>query len=477
MGIVIGTDIFIDFMKKNGYFVDKSLFIKEVIDCTGQVMLITRPRRFGKTLNMTMLEAFLSCDSNEDYTDYFEPLKIWAHSDCKEYFQNLPAVFFSLKDVTALTWDSCANLLTAKISDILVKYSYLKDRLNERDRSLFDKFERNIASLDECKLVLGYLTKWLYDYYGKKVYLLIDEYDNPIQEGYHNGYYDEIISFMQVFLGSALKTNPYLEKAVMTGVTQISGESLLSKFNNFVSYSVLNQDFGDKFGFTEDEVINALKDNAPFRNIDEVRDMYNGYLFGGQCIYNPWSIMNMLSKNENVPLSFYWYNSSSDRILREAFAKKDNAFKETLYNLINGETIREPIKSETTYLDLQKSGDAVWSFLLYSGYLSLREPFSDENGDYALSIPNKEVRIMVRDIVMSWFTEWGGRNGAELFFKSLLLGDEEAVYNQLSYIIRDAFSYFDTTLKMPELMYHAFILGMLQFLGRDYYCESNANMG
>ncbi len=476
--VLIGTDIFVNFMENDGYYVDKSLFVKEVLECKSQVLLITRPRRFGKTLNMTMLDAFLSCNNKRDYTKYFQGLKIWNEPACRERFQKSPTVFLTLKGISCLNWNDCIASMCNLISMFFKHFTYLFEGLDDVDKKRFNKIlSGNPEFIVEFSNSLSYLIKWLYDYHGQKAFLIIDEYDNPIHEGYQNGYYREIIAFMQVFFGEAMKTNPYLDKAVMTGVTKIAGESLFSKFNNFASYNIKEKSFADKFGFTEDDVNAAVGINAPNRDMRQIRDMYNGYLFGGVKIYNPWSIINMLSKDDDVPLGFYWYNSSSDRLLRDEFAKKDMHFKEVLNELTDGATIRRPIKDETTYMDLSKSGDAVWSFLLYSGYLSLAEPHCDENNEYALKIPNKEVRFMMKDIVKAWFVEWSGSGVVKAFFATMLEGDAEMLGDLFKNLIENAFSYFDTSRSAPERMYHAFILGMMQFLRQDYYYESNANMG
>jgi hypothetical protein len=474
----IGSDDFVDFKEKSACFVDKSLFIKEIIDDTNKVLLITRPRRFGKTLNMSMLNSYLAYNKN-DYSSLYEDLNIWkAGEKYREYFQNTPSVFFTMKNVSCDNWNLCYRMLASMLSELISQFKYLKDTLTEEDKIKFDNILfRRLEYEDDLQSSLQLLSKWLYEYHGKKIYIIIDEYDNPIHEGYQHGYYEKIISFMQVFFGSAMKTNPYLDKAILTGITRIAGESLFSKLNSFVSYNIKAAGLNTLFGFTEQETQTIIEKFAPTRKMEDIKRMYNGYQIGGISLYNPWSIMNVLDSEGWGPLLPYWKNTSSDRLLRRQFAIKNQGVKEAMVELVAGKSISRKIKDDVTYLDLEDTGDAVWSFLLYSGYLTLAKMEMNQDKTYELTIPNEEVREFVERIIEGWFIEGLSTNDADMMFGALLTGEVESFQDQFSYHVENSFSYFDTTKTRPELMYHSFILGMLVFLQRDYYCESNAVVG
>lgn len=474
----IGTDDFIKFREKEAYFIDKSLFIKEVIDDTNEVLLITRPRRFGKTLNMSMLNYYLRY-SKEDYTHFYSDLKIWdAGEKYKGYFQNTPTIFFTMKNVCCDNWELCYSMLVSMLAEVFSQYKYLKETIPEEEQNIFDNIlNRKSENEDDFRYGLAYLSKWLYKYHKKKVYLIIDEYDTPIHEGYQNRYYTKIINFMQVFFGAVMKTNAYLDKAVLTGITRIAGESLFSKLNSFVSYNLTTEKFANYFGFTEEETQIAVERFAPFRNMEDIKKMYNGYLIGGISLYNPWSIMNVLDSTERMALKPYWYNTSSDALLRREFKEKPQGSKEELLDLVEGKVISKPIKDEVTYMDLETTDDSVWSFLLYSGYLTLKKLEINNDNTYDLCIPNEEVRGLMQNIVEKWFTEGIPTRDIQVFFDALFVGKVEAFKKHLTNMIRRSFSYFDITKTMPELVYHSYILGMLVFLKNNYYCESNPIVG
>ncbi len=475
----IGTDDFVKFKEKSAYYIDKSLFVKEIIDDTNEVLLITRPRRFGKTLNMSMLNSYLAYNNDENYTHLFNDLKIWdAGEKYTDHFQDTPTIFFTMKNVCCDNWDECYLMLVIMISEIFRDKLYLKESLSASDKEVFDKIlNQDKEQTGYYKNSLLYLTRWLYEYHNKKVYLVIDEYDTPIHEGYQNRYYKKIINFIQVFFGAAMKSNKYLEKAVLTGITRIAGESLFSKLNSFVSYNIRKKQFNEFFGFKEEETIIAVEKFSPNRKMEAIRKMYNGYLIGGMSMYNPWSIMNVLDSDELEPLQPYWYNTSSDSLIRRQFAKKTHGVKEALSRLVSGGTITRKIKDEVTYLDLADSGDAVWSFLLYSGYLTLNKYEMNKDRTYELCIPNEEVRGLMQNIIENWFSEGLSVDDINMFLEAMLTGKADSLKNQLSIMMKRSFSYFDITRTMPEAVYQSYILGMLMYLDRDYYCESNPVMG
>jgi len=476
--IALGNDIFLNYIKESDVYVDKTLFIKDIIDSAIQVSLITRPRRFGKTLNMTMLKAYFEKNS-EDYasiSSVFSKLKI---SDCGEIYKKemnkYPVIFMSLKEVKYSTWEKCFSALKLKISEVFVIHESVTEILSKSEKVFYDNILYKTGDEVDFASSIGKLIKWLERYYKEKVVLLIDEYDAPINEGYTRGYHEESIDFIKNLFGGAMKTNDGLKKAILTGVTRIAGKSLFSELNNFKSYNVLSEEYSEYFGFTEDEVKAVLKQCKVEHDFTEIKSWYNGYTFGkNTSIYNPWSIMNV-AYERNQRLSPHWTNTASNSILKNHLANKSIETKENLYRLIKGEALELPIRYEVTFNDLVKESDALWSFLLYAGYLTA----TNIGEDFAtFNIPNYEVKRELKTIIDLWLTEQsGGISAVTLMINAMLTGDVELFTDKLSKFVYSSFSYFDTTNTEPELVYHAFILGLLVHLQKDYYFNSNGESG
>jgi len=476
--IALGNDIFLNYIAESDVYVDKTLFIKDIIDSTIQVSLITRPRRFGKTLNMTMLKAYFE-KTNEDYSSIssvFSNLKI---STCGEKYKKemnkYAIIFMTLKEVKYSTWEKCFSALKLKISEVFSYHKVILNSLDTYDQDFYYSILSGKADESDFASSIGKLIKWLGKYYKEKVILLIDEYDAPINEGYTRGYYDESIDFIKNLFGGAMKTNEGLKKAVLTGVTRIAGRSLFSEMNNFRSYNVLSEEYSEYFGFTEDEVKQVLEQCKVEHDFEEIKSWYNGYTFGKSIsIYNPWSIMNV-AYEKNQRLAPHWTNTASNSILKDHLANKSIETKESLYSLINGKSLKLPLRTEVTFNDLIKESDALWSFLLYAGYLTatnIREDFATFN------IPNYEVKRELKTVIDLWLTEQsGGISAVTMMLNAMLTGNQELFTDKLSKFVHSSFSYFDTTGTEPELVYHAFILGLLVHLQKDYYFNSNGESG
>ncbi|MDI3480666.1 MAG: hypothetical protein PWQ97_321 [Tepidanaerobacteraceae bacterium] len=484
-GIPIGIDDFRDMIVSNGYFVDKSLFIKEIIDDISKVKLITRPRRFGKTLNLSMLRYFFE-KTGEDNSRLFKDLKIWRQGDAytKEQGQ-YPVVNLTFKDVKEKSFQNCYENLKIQLIEEYKRHDYIlkSDKIREIDKKLFWDIIDAKASDVWYKNSLKLLTRLLYEHYQKEVIVLIDEYDTPINHGYICGYYDDIIDFMRNFLGSGLKGNPNLKTAVITGIYRVAKESIFSGFNNLKVCSVINNPFADKFGFTEEEVEDILNYYNMDANIDDVKEWYNGYIFGeGTVIYNPWSILNYI---DNKKLQPYWVNTSSNDVIMDVLTRTESGVKKKIQTLIEGGEIKdEVINTDTNFRDIQKKKiigeEVLWSLLLVSGYLKPVNLRYSEYGDTIcdLKVPNKEILKLYRDIISSWFeTEEVTPDKIKELLKELVEGDIEKFKEGFQYLVEKTFSYFDVGENSAENFYHAFILGLLVNIEGKYKMKSNRESG
>ena len=475
----LGEDYFETYRENSDLYIDKSLLIKEVIDNTGKVFLITRPRRFGKTLNMTMLKAFFGIKSEEEkskYKKYFEDLKIWqAGEDYLEEFGKYPVVFMSLKGGNARNWDDCYEWFKTKLANVFKEHKYLIDILEEEDKIIFNDILFERASLSQLKQSLANLSKWFHKYHGQMVYLLIDEYDSPINDGFNNGFDIEVIDFVRSLFDNVMKTNPFIKKAVLTGITKIAGKSLFSTLNNFTSYNVLDNRFSDCFGFTEDEVEKAITKCNVEHTMQEIRNWYNGYKFGKTTpIYNPWSIMNVCSNPDNF-LTSYWTFTSSENALGFVLNNMPVSSKEKLYQLLQGEELELSIHDDVTYQTLNESLDCVWTFLLYSGYLTADRVKRDKA---MYRLPNFEVKEALTQTMKRWLTvPMESTNEVDDMISSMLYGEKEDFFDKLSKFVFNAFSYFDVGQFEPEKVYHAFLLGLMSHVQDEYYFSSNPEAG
>jgi hypothetical protein len=472
----IGVSDFKKIMTENCYFTDKSLLIKEFIEDGSDVVLIPRPRRFGKTLNLSMLRYFF--DVNEEQ-NLFTDLTIWKHEEYRAFRGKYPVVFLTFKDTKNDNYDLCLFKIKKIIQDILIEFSYLleSNSVSKMHKELLNHLYQDNAHIGEYESSLKTITHSLYEHHGVKPILLIDEYDVPIQAGYTYGYYDEIISFMRNFLSGGLKDNVYLHKAVLTGILRVAKESIFSGLNNLQFATILDIPYSKYFGFSEDEVKEMLTYYSKDNLFSIISKWYNGYIFGKTTIYNPWSLLNFLHSQKTDPEP-YWINTSSNDIIRHLLTRGSSLVKQELEALIQGGTILKEINSSIVMSDIEKTSDSVWNFLLFSGYLKAVKSITNETSIfYELKIPNLEVKSLFKHIISFWFHETLRDNRFDLMLKSLLTGDIETFDSIFAEYCLSAFSYFDTE-REGEKTYHAFVLGMLISLPKEQYLiKSNRESG
>ena len=389
--IPIGIDDFKKIRENNYYYIDKTKFIEEIGKNVGKTLLFTRPRRFGKTLNMSMLKYFFDIKNKEENKKLFQNLYI-EKSDFFEEQGAYPVVYISLKGIKADTWESSFFLIKSLISSIYNEFEYIREKLNE---SQLDSFNKIWLKKDdgEYRNALKNLTSFLYEYYKKEVILLIDEYDSPLINAYEHGYYDEAIVFFQVFYGEALKTNPYLRMGIMTGIIRVIKAGIFSDLNNLKVYSILEKEYSDFYGFTQEEVEKALKNFNIEYELPEVKAWYDGYRFGNSDVYNPWSILNFIQSEELRP---YWIETSGNFLINDILKNVSTETIEILENLFNGISMEENISGNSDLSVLMRE-DEIWELLLFSGYLTIDEKIGESYEDiYTLRLPNREVKEFFR---------------------------------------------------------------------------------
>ncbi len=481
MQLPIGYDNFGKILEKKLYFVDKSLLIQEIIDNKeAEVIVITRPRRFGKTLNLSMLQYFFSAEAYGCKTQgLFDGLKIAALGE--EYMQHqggYPVIFITLKDVRNHSFTHARKQLGHLLAELYGEYPYLlhSPHLEAAEKQFFKTVVEITDDSSVLEKALRYLIHYLFKHHGVKVWLFIDEYDTPLQSAFLHGYYEEMIDLIRGLFGAALKTNPYLEKAVITGILRIAKESLFSGLNNVKVYTLLQSKYGQYFGFTEPEITDLLTKANLAEQADSIRHWYNGYLAGDTVIYNPWSIANCM--NDNGLLRPYWVNTSSNDLIKHLLARGDESLKENLALLIAGQPIEALIDENISFGDLEKDNNALWSLLLSSGYLKAIqcEPFKARM-QCRLMPPNYEVKILYEGIMQGWFSEALGHNKYQSFLKSLTRGDVEEFTLRLQDCLQNTLSLFDVTGHQPEKFYHGFVLGMTVSLELTHEVQSNKESG
>lgn len=466
----------------NGYFyVDKTNFIKEWWENGDSVTLITRPRRFGKTLNMSMVEQFFSVDY-ADRSDLFENLNIWKEEKYQKLQGTIPVISLSFANVKEDTYEKTKTRICQTLTDLYIKYAFLRDSdaLTQRDREYFDRVSERMADTDAA-IALHKLCDFMQRYYGKKPIVLLDEYDTPMQEAYVNGYWMEIVPFTRSLFNATFKTNPYFDRAIMTGITRVSKESIFSDLNNLEVVTTTSDKFADSFGFTQEEVSETLHEFGLSDMEEQVKDWYDGFTFGTRTdIYNPWSIINFLDKKK---FSTYWANTSSNSLVGKLIREGSKDVKIIMENLLNGETLHATIDEQIVFNQLDYNEDAIWSLLLASGYLKVtRHTMDSDTGEekYELRLTNKEVRVMFRNMIKEWFKRCGSAYND--FVKALLEGDTEAMNEYMNDIALDTFSSFDTGVRtsersQPERFYHGFVLGLMVDLSDRYTITSNRESG
>ena len=473
--VPVGVENFERIIKDGYYYVDKSLLIEKMLENRTPVTLFTRPRRFGKTLNMSMLKYFFDIENKEENRRLFENLKI---SDSKYMSEQgkYPVIFISLKDLKADTWEKTFERLKELISDLYAEFESMREKMNKRDKMKFDRifFEKeNTDYASSLKL----LSNYLYKYYGKKVIVLIDEYDSPIINAFDKGYYNEAIEFFQVFYSSALKTNDSLKYGILTGITRIIKEGIFSGLNNLYVNTVLSKNYAEYFGLLESEVIEMLDYFNMKYKIEEVRSWYNGYLFGNEQIYNPWSIVNYLREKE---IKSYWANVSGNTLLENMLDNAGESVYADLKKFTDGESIEKYISDGTTIKSLLSSNDEIWQLFLYSGYLTKAEEqmeidvMSEYTNIYNLKIPNREIRSYFGSLFLNRF--FGTEVKTNILIKALENGDIKKFEKTLGEIMINMLSHFDLDSEM-EKIYQVFMIGLVGFLMGRYEIISNNESG
>ena len=481
--VAIGRQNFASVREGNFFYIDKTNFIKEWWESGDECTLITRPRRFGKTLNMSMMEQFFSIEYQKR-ADLFKGLSIWEEEKYQKLQGTYPVVFLSFADIKSKTYAQARKEIICLIVGLYNKYHFLleTDLLTESEKAYFNLVNLEMEDAIVVKAIQN-LCLFLYYYYKKKVIILLDEYDTPMQEAYVNGYWEEMVSFIRSFFNSTFKTNPHLERGLMTGITRVSKESIFSDLNHLKVVTTTSEKYATCFGFMEEEVFRSLEEYDLSEEKEKVKSWYDGFIFGKKTdIYNPWSIINFLDTKQYEP---YWANTSSNKLVSELIKKASPEIKQKFYDLLEGKSIFSPIEEQLVYDRLEQGEKAIFSLLVASGYLKILSYDRQEKiqiskePQYELILTNREVNILFHGLVRGWFegveAEYSG------FLKALLLSDVEYMNEYMNRISMEVFSYFDTGKKAygsdPERFYHGFVLGLLVELKDRYLITSNRESG
>ena len=479
--ISIGKQDFASLREHNCFYIDKTDFIKEWWNSQDDVTLITRPRRFGKTLNMSMVECFFSVKYAKRL-DLFEGLSIEKNAGLRKLQGTYPVLFLSFAAVKTNTYENARRQICSLIASLYDENMYLLngDTLNEREKKRFQAVTPEMNDADAV-MALQNLCLFLSKYYGKKVIVLLDEYDTPLQESYAYGYWRELTAFTRSLFNATFKTNPYLERAIMTGITRVSKESIFSDLNNLEVITTTSEKYATSFGFTEAEAFTALDEAGMSEQCDVVKKWYDGFVFGGKKdIYNPWSITNFLDKRK---IDIYWANTSSNSLIGHLIQRGNSAIKEAMEDLLSGKELVTEIDEQIVFDQLDDNMTAIWSLLLSSGYLKINQAPKDaaaSNQNYHLSLTNHEVDVMFRRMIDGWFKKYTPNYNA--FVKALLADDVRAMNHYINRIALETFSFFDTgkgpsASAEPERFYHGFVLGLMVDLQDNYHISSNRESG
>lgn len=477
--VSIGTQDFEKIRKSNSFYIDKSMLIKEWWESEDDVTLITRPRRFGKTLNLSMINCFFSV-GYEGRGELFEGLKIWEQEKYRRLQGSYPVIYLSFADVKGANYEDARAGIIRKLVRLYSGCIYVRKSLNDIDLRSFDQVQMDMEDAVATAAIQN-MTDYLYHYYGKKVLILLDEYDTPLQEAYVNGYWEKLTAFIRSLFNSAFKTNPYMERGLMTGITRVSKESIFSDLNNLEVVTTTSQKYCRQFGFTEDEVFDALDLYGMSEEKENIKQWYDGFIFGNQKdIYNPWSITCFLENGQYRP---YWANSSSNRLVSSLIQQGNSETKMLMEDLLGGKPLIMELDEEIIFDQLQKKRGAVWSMLLASGYLKvISRRFDEKSGrfTYSLQLTNREVRMMFEDMIKNWFSDEDIPYNA--FLKAFLQGDLDYMNEYMNQVAEQTFSSFDTGNKPseeanPERFYHGFVLGLIVELAGDYRITSNRESG
>ena len=465
--IPIGLSDFKHLIEEDFYYFDKTNFIDQVIQDGAQVKLFTRPRRFGKTLNMSMLKYFFDIKEAEENRKLFKNLYIEKTENFKEQGQ-YPVIFLSLKDLKATTWEEMEKDIKSTIASLFLEYEDLYYELGEFDKPLFKKIAIKEVDIENLKDALKVLVKILYKKYNEKVVVLIDEYDSPLVSAYINGYYEKVKNFFKTFYSTVLKDNTCLQMGVLTGIIRVIKAGIFSDLNNLRTYTILSDDYTDSYGLTEKEVEKSLKDYGLEYEISKVKDWYDGYRFGNSEVYNPWSILNFLQDKE---LRAYWVDTSGNDLIKNVLKMTNKNIITALERLFNGEGLRQNL-SGTSDLSKILSDDEIWELLLFSGYLTIEEKIDQDN--YILRLPNKEVKSLFRKTFIETYIARGSKLS---FLMESLIGNKIEDYEEnLQEILLTSVSYNDTK-KGNEAFYHGLIMGMGLYLEGEYITKSNIESG
>ncbi len=481
--VAIGEQDFEEIVQKNYFYIDKTLFIKEWWESGDSVTLLTRPRRFGKTLNMSMLKKFFSI-KYANRKDLFERFAIWKDEEYRKLQGTYPVISLSFAKVKDTNLKDAKKQIRGIIKRVYKEYLFLResDILTEDDKSYFHSILSNEADDVDIAESIHQLSDFLYQYYGKKVIILLDEYDTPMQEAYINGYWEELVAFTRNLFNSTFKTNPYLARAIMTGITRVSKESIFSDLNHLEVITTTSNKYATAFGFTKEEVKDALEEYDLSNSQEEVKYWYDGFIFGKhKDIYNPWSIINLLDKGE---IGIYWANTSSNYLVGKLLREGNKNIKENFEVLLQGKSVITQIDEQIVYNQLDNNATAVWSLLLASGYLKVLECQTIINGyervwNYVLTITNHETKRMFEIMVQEWFQNVDYDYND--FVKALLIDDVDMMNVYMNRVALNSFSNFDTGNRPsgiePERFYHGFVLGLLVELKNDYIITSNRESG
>ena len=479
--VSIGIQDFCKLREAGCFYVDKTDFIREWWEKNDDVTLITRPRRFGKTLTMSMLECFFSA-KYAGRGDLFEGLFIWQDEKYRQMQGTYPVISLSFANIKKKSCKSAKNEIRRLITRLYVQYAFIRDCsfMTESDRHMFDMVSIDMDE-DTATAAINQMSEFLWRYYGKKVIILLDEYDTPMQEAYVDGYWNEFVSFTRSLFNSTFKTNPWLERGIMTGITRVSKESIFSDLNNLKVVTTTSDEYADVFGFTETEVFDAM-DELGLTNKNGVKRWYDGFTFGNKTdIYNPWSIINYLDSGK---FGTYWADTSSNSLINKLVQEANADIKKDFEILLDGGTVKADIDEQIVYSQLDGSAKTLWSLMLASGYLridkytSYDEDEDDTEREYVLALTNREVRKMFETMIKGWFQAAGGYSD---FIKALLLGDIDAMNDYMNKVSLQTFSSFDTggspDSTEPERFYHGFVLGLIVELKDRYVITSNRESG
>lgn len=480
----VGIEDFREIRRKDFYYIDKTGLIEQLLDSWGKVNLFTRPRRFGKTLNMSMLRYFFETGTDKTL---FEGLHISQRSDlCEEYMGKFPVVSLTLKGVDGLTFERAKNKLLKYIALEAERFNFLKnsDKLTDNEKQRYGALIRMqdgkyVMDEDTLESALQTLSELLYRHYGQKVIILIDEYDVPLDKAYQNDYYREMVVMIRSLFGEALKTNEFLQFAVLTGCLRVSKESIFTGLNNFKIFSITDSRFDEQFGFTEDEVEKMLKDYQLETHLASMKEWYDGYRFGDADIYCPWDVINRVDDLCDTPEAepkCYWINSSGNALVKRFVSIANRTTQDEIERLIAGEPIEKSLRLDLTYDEIDKSIDNIWSVLFTTGYLT--QVGMTEQGAYKLVIPNKEVRTVYISQIQEWFKQKIADNAEQMtsFWKAVEDGNAEEIEQYLNRTLSNTISVFDTKAPEKENSYHTFLAGMLTG-NTDWVVKSNVEAG